>query len=314
MAELCQNDGLRLHDAEDLTQGFFARQLRPDSPAKVNRDQGKFHRGNVRGQASKIDRIGTGRKPIRFERAAAIAVRLACIERHPTVRFSLETLPSTHSSAKDLFRTCVLAATLSCACDAAIVYYEATGTFVSSDFSSVVALGDRFTIRLALDDSVADIDPRTSTAWFYDAMKSFQFSLSPGASGSYSGGSADSPALVEAVTAANVDWIYSLVHGDFGSIAGEDVHLTFYLLDYSHSSSISDLGQGQTLASVLGGTIDLDEFRDSELRMTAGKSLARATISELRVVPEPGAISLGLAATVIAAMGSRSRSRSQRRG
>ena len=53
LAELCQNYwyplyayvrrcGCAPHDAEDLTQGFFARLLRLDSLAKVNREQGKF--------------------------------------------------------------------------------------------------------------------------------------------------------------------------------------------------------------------------------------------------------------------------------
>lgn len=53
LAELCQNYWYPLyayvrhcghspHDAEDLTQGFFARLLRLESLAKVNREQGKF--------------------------------------------------------------------------------------------------------------------------------------------------------------------------------------------------------------------------------------------------------------------------------
>nr|MDQ3622931.1 RNA polymerase subunit sigma-24 [Verrucomicrobiota bacterium] len=53
LAELCQNywhplyayvrrSGCAPHDAEDLTQGFFARLLRLDSLAKVSREQGKF--------------------------------------------------------------------------------------------------------------------------------------------------------------------------------------------------------------------------------------------------------------------------------
>jgi RNA polymerase sigma factor (sigma-70 family) len=53
LAELCQNywyplyayvrrSGCAPHDAEDLTQGFFARLLRLDSLAQVRREQGKF--------------------------------------------------------------------------------------------------------------------------------------------------------------------------------------------------------------------------------------------------------------------------------
>jgi hypothetical protein len=58
-------------------------------------------------------------------------------------------------------------------------------------------------------------------------------------------------------------------------------------LDYSHSSSLNDLGSGQTLASVLGGTIHLNEFQDSRVVLSAGKSDATATITALSVVSLP---------------------------
>jgi len=202
-------------------------------------------------------------------------------------------------TSTNILRACGLAVALPFVSDAAIIEYEATGTFTNSDFSSAVGIGDSFTCRLRYDDSVTDSDARINTARFNDALIAFQFTLNPGALGSYSGGSLGSQSSITAVNAGNADWIYIFSNQGFGSIAGNRVVLQFYLLDYSHSSSINDLGSGQTLGSVLGGTIDLNEFLDSHLTLSAGKSSAIATISSLSVVPEPSSVSLCLLGMII---------------
>jgi hypothetical protein len=166
----------------------------------------------------------------------------------------------------------------------AIIEYEATGTFTNSAFASQVAVGDSFVCRLAYNDGIVDTDSRTDTAKFNNALRLLEFRLGPNASGSYAGGSLVSPSGIEVVKAANVHWFYAPLAQGLGTIGGNAVSLQFYLLDYSHSSPITDLGSGQTLGSVLGGVIDLGDFQDSQLTLSAGKSSAVATIDTLNIV------------------------------
>lgn len=165
-----------------------------------------------------------------------------------------------------------------------IIEYEATGMFTNSAFPSEVAVGDSFVCRLAYDDEFVDTDSRTNTAFFNNALRLLDFRLAPSAAGAYAGGSIGSPSSVEVVNASNVDWFYAFLTQGFGTIGANTVLLQFYLLDYSHSSPITDFGSGQILRSVLGGVIDLNDFPDSRLTLYAGKSSAIATIATLNVV------------------------------
>jgi len=170
---------------------------------------------------------------------------------------------------------------------AAIIEYEATGTFTNSAFPSAVAVGDAFVCRLAYNDAFVDSDSSTNRAFFNNALTLLDFKLGPNPAGNYAGGSLISPSSISVVKASNVHWIYIYLNEGFGTINGSVLGLQFYLLDYSHSSSINDVGSGQTLGSVLGGEIDLGEFRNSRLTLSAGKSNATATIASLNAVEPP---------------------------
>lgn len=165
-----------------------------------------------------------------------------------------------------------------------VIQYEATGTFTNSAFPSEVAVGDSYICRLAYNDAFVDTDSSTNRALFNNALSLLDFRLGPTASGAYAGGSMASPSAIELVKAANVHWFYAFLTQGFGSINANPVLLQFYLLDYSHSSPITDFGSGQTLRSVLGGVIDLNDFRDSRITLSVGKLSAIATIATLNVV------------------------------
>src|ERR1700686_3452834 len=134
-----------------------------------------------------------------------------------------------------------LVGVLSLAARGAIIEYEATGTFTNSAFPSGVAVGDSFVCRLAYNDGVVDTDPRTNNALFNNALRLLDFRLGTGASGTYVGGSLVSPSSIEVVKASNVHWFYAFLSQGFGTIGTNAVSLQFYLLDYSHSSPITDL-------------------------------------------------------------------------
>lgn len=79
---------------------------------------------------------------------------------------------------------------------AQIVRYTATGTFTSTDFAGIVAVGDRFALSFTVNQSATDsyddtAYPRADGAligYFGDGLLSMNFSLLPGATGSYAGG------------------------------------------------------------------------------------------------------------------------------
>lgn len=80
---------------------------------------------------------------------------------------------------------------------AQIVRYTATGTFTSTDFAGIVDVGDRFALSFTVNQSATDsyddtAYPRSDGAWigyYGDALLNMNFSLLPGATGSYAGGS-----------------------------------------------------------------------------------------------------------------------------
>src|SRR5206468_2953783 len=75
--------------------------------------------------------------------------------------------------------------------------------------------------------------------------------------------------------------------GIFGNLGGHGFDsLIFVLDDYTHTSAINDSGGGQTLASLLGGPLNLNQFANTTFRiMTTNKTgSAEGNIASLTVI------------------------------
>jgi len=177
----------------------------------------------------------------------------------------------------------------------AVVSYQATGIFTHSDFTNDIAVGDRFLVNFAYHDDIADIDTRTLAGKFPGAVVSFDFYLDSSAStGNYAGGSGTSFWPVDTFDGIGTgptsipDRFYVWVlGGTFGNLGGNGFGgLLFVLDDYTHTSSINDLGGGQTLSSLLGGTLNLSQFANTTLRLgpTNKTGSAEGYISSLTLV------------------------------
>src|SRR5262245_34815609 len=88
----------------------------------------------------------------------------------------------------NLLQAFFLATALPCVAEAKTVEYVATGVFINSTIPTAVAIGDSFICHLFYNDSITDIDPRTSDGNFNGALTSFSLSLNPGSSGNFGGG------------------------------------------------------------------------------------------------------------------------------
>jgi len=180
-----------------------------------------------------------------------------------------------------------LAVATATATNGAVVRYEAFGEFIASDFPMEVTVGDRFFCMFSYDESIQDVSSTNNTASFSNALLTFALSLEAASGGSYGGGVAAAANPLSIVTAGNVHWVYMFLTSGFGVIAGEDVSATFYLLDYTHSTSMDTSGTGRSLADVIGGPLNLANFQNSRVTFSAGKSTATASITRLTVVPAP---------------------------
>ena len=159
----------------------------------------------------------------------------------------------------------------------AVVAYQATGVFTRSDFTNDIAVGDHFLADFAYNDDVTDIDSRTLAGSFPGAVVFFDFRLdSSSSTGSYSGGSGTSFAPVATFDGIGTgptsipDRFYvSVLGGTFGNLGGHGFGgILFVLDDYTHTSSINDTGGGQTLASLLGGSLNLSKFTNTTLSIS----------------------------------------------
>lgn len=179
---------------------------------------------------------------------------------------------------------------------AAVVWYEARGTFARSNFPNQIAVGDKFSVSFAYDNSATDANPNTLAGRFPGALVHFDFRLLPGAIGSYAPAAAtvfqpiDTFDGVGDGAAALPDRFYLAASGgNFGLLNGHAFGgVLFVLDDYSHTSSIHDTGAGQTLASQVGA-LNLQPFKATVLQIIAeGKNgMAEANITELEVRPPP---------------------------
>jgi hypothetical protein len=190
------------------------------------------------------------------------------------------------------FTAIVLSVGLSGFSYAALIHYEASGVFTSSDFPTSVAVGDHFICTLTYDDSTIDSSSDTNSGFFLGAVHAYSFSLDQGAVGVYGGGSIQFPHSLRISTAGNLHSVYVFSNANFGTIDGENVGAQFYLIDYTHSTSMDVSGTGRSLSNSIGGTLDLNQFPDSRMTISAGKSSATATFTSLRVVPEPSCLFL----------------------
>jgi hypothetical protein len=188
---------------------------------------------------------------------------------------------------------------LSDAACAALIHYEASGVFTTSDFPTSVAVGDHFICTLTYDDSTIDSSSDTNSGFFLNAVREYSFSLDQGAVGVYGGGSIQFPHSLRISTAGNLHSVYVFSNSNFGTIEGENVGVQFYLIDTTHSTSMDVSGTGRSLSNSIGGTLDLNQFPDSRMTISAGKSSATATFTSLRVIPEPSCVFLCSASIVL---------------
>jgi hypothetical protein len=180
---------------------------------------------------------------------------------------------------------------------AAVVQYEATGTFTRSDFPTEIPVGDQFSVVLAYDDAVTDTNPNALAGRFPGALVYFDFRLMPGATGTYRGGSATVfrpidtfDGVGEDATAVPDRFYAGATGGNFGPLNGHAFGGVLLVLDdYSHTTSINDSGEGQTLNALLGGQLDLQQFKTTLLRVLAdGKNgVAEANITGLALLDDP---------------------------
>lgn len=175
--------------------------------------------------------------------------------------------------------------------------YQATGTFTTSAFPSQIAVGDTFIVDFSYDDGATDIDARTLGGRFPNAVTSLQFKLRPGSAGNYAGGVGSAFAPIDTfdgigpiLTGIPDRFYLRVLEGSFGQVGGFPFgELLLVLDDNSHRSNINDLGVGQTLRSLLGGNLQLEQFPTASLRISAtdkrGGS-AQGVITSLTAVPE----------------------------
>lgn len=194
----------------------------------------------------------------------------------------------------------------------AIVAYRATGSFESSDFPADIAIGDRFFVDFAFDDTVLDERPENFSGFFRGALLTLDFGLTPGSSsGTYPGGATSDGSVL---TPDRIFDRFSVL-GEWGAFPALGDYsfrsLELVLNDPSDTSSISDPGGNPPLAEVLHGVLDWSQFSNGTVRIDAKIGSAKGVVTSLMVVPEPSVIPLlfmGLAAM------SRSRHRSRRTG
>jgi hypothetical protein len=160
----------------------------------------------------------------------------------------------------------------------ALVAYQATGVFTRSDFTNEIAVGDHFLVSFGYNDGVTDIDTRTLAGRFPGAVAFFDIRLVPGSStGSYAGGVGTSfwpvdtfDGIGSGPTSIPDRFYLSVLGGTFGNLGGHGfAGLLFVLDDYTHTSAILDTGGGQTLASLLRGPLNLSQFTNTTLRISA---------------------------------------------
>jgi hypothetical protein len=190
-----------------------------------------------------------------------------------------------------LFLFCMIRA------QAAVVSYEAKGTFTKSDFPAAIAIGDQFSALFSYEDSVTDTNSSTLSGRFAGALLHFEFHLLPGALGNYLGGSTTSFKPVDTADgvgegpAAVPDRFYiAATGGNFGPLNGHPFGgLLLVLDDYTHTSSIRDTGAGQSLNALLGGTLNLEQFKTTLLRVSPqeknGVAEGNITSLEIRTAP-----------------------------
>jgi hypothetical protein len=180
---------------------------------------------------------------------------------------------------------------------AAIIQYEASGTFFRSDFPGDVAVGDHFSVIFAYDDTITDVNDNVLAGRFPGALVNFSFHLLPGSAGTYSGGTASILNPIDTFDGVGEDntaipdrFYLSASGGDFKVLGNHSFGgILFVLDDYSHLSSIPDAGSRQSLGEQLGGTLNLRQFATTLLRLSAdGKNgIAEANVEKLVRQPFP---------------------------
>ena len=191
----------------------------------------------------------------------------------------------------------VIAVNAVAASDAPIYRYTVQGTFDTTSFSSSVAVGDRGLLTFELDYSKLDTWPAADFGVFPDAVTDVHFSLQPGASGNYPGGSMT--AAWQAEVADNSDAFRFILYPGVtpGLNFPNPGSSTFSLFDiilqgdptlFSFSNSTGD-----TLGSVIGNQpLNIADF-PNQMRFTlwadGNSKYASAVISSMSavIVPEP---------------------------
>jgi hypothetical protein len=190
-----------------------------------------------------------------------------------------------------------IAANAVAALDAPIYQYTVRGTFDTSSLGSAVAVGDQGLLTFTLDYSKADTWPAADFGVFPEAITDVQFSLQPGASGNYPGGSMT--AAWQAEVADNADaFRFILYPGVTPGLnfpnPGSSVFSLFDLILQGDSTPFAfTQSTGDTLSSVIGDQpLDLARF-PNQMRFTlwadGNSRYASAVITSITatLVPEP---------------------------
>ena len=183
------------------------------------------------------------------------------------------------------------------AVDAPIYQYTVQGTFDTSSFSSAVAVGDQGLLTFKLDYSKADTWPAADFGVFPEAVTDAQFSLQPGASGNYPGGSMT--AAWQAEVADNADAFRFILYPgvtpglNFPNPGGSVFSLFDLILQGDSTLFSFSHDTGDTLGNVIGNqALDLANF-PNQMRFTlwadGNSKYASAVITSITamVVPEP---------------------------
>ena len=196
---------------------------------------------------------------------------------------------ASHKRMAALHRIVMTMCSILVAAHAGGVEYEVTGVFTNSALSGQIASGDTYVCRIAINDSVpahiTEDSLFTTNSLFSNALTSVDFRLLPGSTGSYGGGRCTNSLRINVLESENISWIYNFATNGFGTFNGFPLLVTVYLIDRSHSSQI-DFTRGATFRDIVG-RVELNQFPDSYVLVTAGKSNAWATIASLTPIPGP---------------------------
>jgi hypothetical protein len=179
-----------------------------------------------------------------------------------------------------------------CALHAQIVNYTFTGTIERSDLSAAFSVGDRYVVTFALDLGAQDGNWNPQYGGFL-AVYNFAFSLSPGAVGSYTGATMNSPGFLSISQSED----YAYVNFNAWPPNYPDPSITGHMFDslslflYSSNSRLVNFSNayGDSLGSVLPvlNFSDFDNSKGIEFAFDNYSTRVTGSIDFIAAVPEP---------------------------